>query len=217
LGIIEHLPGTIDQHWKGPSAIILFNAMLATSLPKNRARDMIRKVGMLSFTVLFASPLAALKQVVESKSAASIPLPFTIASLINCFLWSVVGKYEMNDVYILLPSVLDVMLATSLPKNRARDMIGKVGMLSFTVLFASPLAALKQVVESKSAASIPLPFTIASLINCFLWSVVGKYEMNDVYILLPSVLGLCCALVQLALKLIYSDRVQVKRSSGILL
>lgn len=135
LGIIEHLPGTIDQHWKGPSAIILFNAMLATSLPKNRARDMIRKVGMLSFTVLFASPLAALKQVVESKSAASIPLSFTIASLINCFLWSVVGKYEMNDVYILLPSVL----------------------------------------------------------------------------------GLCCALVQLALKLIYSDRVQVKRSSGILL
>jgi uncharacterized protein with PQ loop repeat len=217
LGIIEHLPGTIDQHWKGPSAIILFNAMLATSLPKNRARDMIRKVGMLSFTVLFASPLAALKQVVESKSAASIPLSFTIASLINCFLWSVVGKYEMNDVYILLPSVLDVMLATSLPKNRARDMIGKVGMLSFTVLFASPLAALKQVVESKSAASIPLSFTIASLINCFLWSVVGKYEMNDVYILLPSVLGLCCALVQLALKLIYSDRVQVKRSSGILL
>jgi uncharacterized protein with PQ loop repeat len=217
LGIIEHLLGTIDQHWKGPSAIILFNAMLATSLPKNRARDMIRKVGMLSFTVLFASPLAALKQVVESKSAASIPLPFTIASLINCFLWSVVGKYEMNDVYILLPSVLDVMLATSLPKNRARDMIGKVGMLSFTVLFASPLAALKQVVESKSAASIPLSFTIASLINCFLWSVVGKYEMNDVYILLPSVLGLCCALVQLALKLIYSDRVQVKRSSGILL
>lgn len=91
-------------------------------------------------------------------------------------------------------------------------------MLSFTVLlFASPLAALKQVIESKSAASIPLPFTIASVINCFLWAVVGLYEMNDVYIWLPSVLGLCCALVQLALKLIYGDKVHVKKSSSILL
>lgn len=130
----NNLPGTVDQHWKGTSAIILFN----------------------------------------------------------------------------------VLLATSLPKPRARDIIGKVGMLSFIILFASPLAALKQVVESKSAASIPLPFTIASVINCLLWSMVGIYDMKDIYIWLPSVLGLCCAVVQLFLKLIYGDRVHMKRKSSVL-
>lgn len=107
--------------------------------------------------------------------------------------------------------VFNVLLATCLPKNEAKDMIGKVGMLSFIVLFASPLAALQQVIQSKSAASIPLPFTIASTINCLLWSIVGIYGMNDVYIWLPSVLGLCCALVQLLLKLIYGDRVHMRR------
>ena len=113
--------------------------------------------------------------------------------------------------------LFNVLLATSLPKGRAKDMIGKEGMLSFIVLFASPLAALKQVIESKSAASIPLPFTIASIINCSLWAIAGIWEMDDVYIWLPSVLGLCCAVVQLLLKVIYGDRVHImKRTSGIL-
>ena len=106
----NNLPGTIEKHWKGTSAIVLFNLMLATYLPKNKAKEIIGKVGMLSFVVLFASPLAALKQVIEAKSAASIPLPFTVASVINCFLWSIVGL-EMHDVYIWLPSVMGLSCA----------------------------------------------------------------------------------------------------------
>ena len=111
---------------------------------------------------------------------------------------------------------LNVLLATTLPKNRAQDVVGKAGMLSFIVLFASPLAALKQVIESKSAASIPLPFTIAESVNCFLWTVAGIWEMQDIYIWLPSILGFCCALVQLLLKVMYGDRVHIRRTNSIL-
>mmetsp|Transcript_40611 Transcript_40611/g.86500 ORF Transcript_40611/g.86500 Transcript_40611/m.86500 type:complete len:95 (+) Transcript_40611:587-871(+) len=73
------------------------------------------------------------------------------------------------------------------------------------ILFASPLAALKNVIATKSAASIPLPFTIASTINCSLWSVAGLLHMKDFYIYFPSMVGLLCAVVQILLKGMYGD------------
>jgi len=39
---------------------------------------------LLRYIILFASPLAAVKNVIATTSADSIPLPFTIASTINC-------------------------------------------------------------------------------------------------------------------------------------
>ena len=73
----------------------------------------------------------------------------------------------------------------------------------YIILFASPLAAVSQVIATKSAESIPLPFTIASTINCSLWSIVGVLLMNDFNIYFPSIMGLLCALAQLFLKGIY--------------
>lgn len=75
----------------------------------------------------------------------------------------------------------------------------------YIILFASPLSAVKNVIATKSAASIPLPFTIASTINCSLWSVVGVLLMNDFNIYFPSIMGLLCALAQLFLKGLYGD------------
>ena len=71
------------------------------------------------------------------------------------------------------------------------------------ILFASPLAAVKNVIATKSAASIPLPFTIASTVNCSLWSIVGLLLLNDFNLYFPSVMGLLCALAQLFLKGVY--------------
>ncbi len=62
-------------------------------------------------------------------------------------------------------------------------------------------------IETKSAASIPLPFTIASTINCSLWSIVGLLKLNDFNIYFPCMLGLGCAMLQLLLKGIYDDAI----------
>lgn len=72
-------------------------------------------------------------------------------------------------------------------------------------MFGSPLAALRTVLQTKSAKSIPLPFTLATVLNCFLWSVFGVMELNDKNVFVPNLLGLGLGLWQVILKIIYGD------------
>merc|ERR1712157_221699 len=84
-----------------------------------------------------------------------------------------------------------------LATQKAANIIGNIAVGICITLFASPLSALKTVLETKSAVAIPLPFTIATLVNCFLWTTLGIFDMKDVNIYLPNVLGLICATLQL--------------------
>lgn len=86
-------------------------------------------------------------------------------------------------------------------------LIGKVGMCIGVLLFASPLTVLRVVIETKSARSIPLPFTIACTINCLLWTVFGMWQVDDANIYIPNALGLGFSLAQLGLKLYYDENV----------
>ena len=89
-------------------------------------------------------------------------------------------------------------------------MIGNLAVLFCVAMFASPLAALKTVLQTKSAKSIPLPFTLATVLNCFLWSVVGLFDMHDVNVYFPNLLGLGFGMAQVFLRLLYGDGNDVK-------
>ena len=91
------------------------------------------------------------------------------------------------------------------PVNEAASIIGNLAVFFCVAMFGSPLASLKTVVQTKSAKSIPLPFTIGTVVNCVLWSVAGVFKMNDSKIYFPNFLGLSFGMVQVALKLIYGD------------
>eukprot|EP00804_Cyclotella_cryptica_P025372 CCRYP_012459-RB/>CCRYP_012459-RB protein AED:0.40 eAED:0.40 QI:0/0/0.5/1/0/0/2/1176/227 len=173
---------------------------------------------MAPYTGILCSlaPLPTIRQIARDKTTGVMPLLPYSSMVSNSFVWVMYGTVEQHLKAITSIILLNAVLVFSLPKDRAKDFVGKEGMISFIVLFASPLTALKHVIVSKSAASIPLPFTIASVINCLLWSVVGIFQMRDFYIALPSVMGLCCAVAQLVLKAMYRDRVKVKGSSSIL-
>jgi uncharacterized protein with PQ loop repeat len=88
---------------------------------------------------------------------------------------------------------------------RAVDMVGYLTVVLTILTFASPLAAVKAVLESQSSEAIPWHFTLAAFINCCLWTVVGVWGMHDVFVYLPAVLGLLFSSVQIALKLKYAD------------
>jgi len=90
-------------------------------------------------------------------------------------------------------------------RTRAASLLGSAGVAICIALFASPLAALRTVFETRSAESIPLPFALAATANCFLWSVVGVLDMKDLNIWLPNILGLGCGLLQIALKLWFGN------------
>lgn len=89
--------------------------------------------------------------------------------------------------------------------KKSTEIIGYACVVLCLALFGSPLAAAKSVIKTKSAKSIALPFTLASCVNCFAWSVTGLFKMNDPNVWVTNALGLTFALLQVALKLIYGD------------
>ena len=93
--------------------------------------------------------------------------------------------------------------------NDCSEAVGSAAVLLCMALFASPLSTLKTVIETKSAASIPLPFTLASLLACFFWSVTGFLELHDMNVILPNFTGFLFGLAQLGLKLRFRDDVDL--------
>ena len=102
--------------------------------------------------------------------------------------------------------VLNLCLVASDKFDHATDIIGHEGVFFCVLMFGSPLASLRTVLASRSAASIPLPFTAASLVNCAAWSVMGLWQVRDFHIYFPNFLGILCAAAQLALKCVYGNR-----------
>jgi solute carrier family 50 protein (sugar transporter) len=106
------LPGTVRQHVQAVLAIVTATLLLALS-PLTNPAGLIGPVGVLLTIAMFASPLSALKTVLQTKSAASIPLPFTLASLTNCFLWSVAGVLKYQDANIYVPNLLGLTFSAA--------------------------------------------------------------------------------------------------------
>lgn len=109
------LPGTVRQHFQGCLAIIAISAawIFACYLTVRRkgmwmpyAAGFIGNTAVIFCLLMFASPLSALKTVLRTRSAKSIPLPFTLATILNCFLWSVAGLGEFKDFNIYFPNLL---------------------------------------------------------------------------------------------------------------
>jgi solute carrier family 50 (sugar transporter) len=101
--------------------------------------------------------------------------------------------------------VTAVTATTLLPVGDAANILGNMAVLFCIAMFGSPLSSLKTVIQTKSASSIPLPFTIATCLNCVFWSVVGIFQMKDAKVYIPNVLGLSFGLAQVALKLIFGN------------
>lgn len=121
--------------------------------------------------------------------------------------------FERHVYTVSFLAMLTSFFALALPSQVAKNVVGVEGVLLCVLLFASPLATLKQVIETKSAHLIPIPFTVACLINCILWVIVGWFELNDFMIYAPNLLGFACTLAQVGLKLVYGSEASKKNYS----
>ena len=100
--------------------------------------------------------------------------------------------------------IMSILLAS---RESAAQLIGTVGMVVCVSLFASPLSVIRVVLETKNSRCIPLPFTMAMTINCFLWTVFGLWQANDANIYIPNGLGLIFSLAQVGLKLYFEGNI----------
>ncbi|KAG7388634.1 hypothetical protein PHYPSEUDO_012125 [Phytophthora pseudosyringae] len=71
-------------------------------------------------------------------------------------------------------------------------------------LYASPLDTMKRVVQTKSAASLPISLCTVNLINGLLWVAFGITE-GDYYVLTPNAIGSVLSAAQVALYFTYCD------------
>ena len=119
---------------------------------------------------------------------------------------SILPGTVQQHIQMVVGMVLAAVMISTLPiLTDPAQMIGSVGCIIVVLLFASPLVVLRQVIQSKDARSIPLPFTVACTANCFLWTVYGFWGVRDFYIYFPNALGLMLSVAQLVLKMYYAD------------
>eukprot|EP00808_Paulinella_micropora_P007266 g52375.t1 len=104
--------------------------------------------------------------------------------------------------YLYLSGGLIVFcLATTfhLDKATAVQVLGLAGCGVVITMFGGPLEAIRTVIKERNAASLPLSFTLATIINCTLWAGYGAAVTGDIFVWGPNMLGLASGLVQLAL------------------
>lgn len=123
------------------------------------------------------------------------------------------GSVRQHINVAVCVTVATLGFATLAPVSDPAPLIGRTSVLFCVSMFGSPLTSLKTVLQTKSAKSIPLPFTVATVVNCFLWSVFGILEMDDFNIYFPNLLGLAFGIAQVSLKLWFGDGQGVKATT----
>lgn len=110
-----------------------------------------------------------------------------------------------KHLQVALAIIMATLLTAFSPLKSKSVIVGRAAVAICIALFASPLASLKTVIDTKSAASIALPLSVAMTMNGFLWTTFGALRLKDANVVIPSFLGLVSGVAQIALKLIYGD------------
>ncbi|KAI9923286.1 hypothetical protein PsorP6_001075 [Peronosclerospora sorghi] len=80
--------------------------------------------------------------------------------------------------------------------------VGVIAIVSSLVLYASPLAAIKIVLQTRSSASLPIVMILAGTLNNILWTVYG-FLVHDMFVIVPTSVNAALGLVQVALYGLY--------------
>ena len=85
------------------------------------------------------------------------------------------------------------------------DVVGTIASVMAIVMFASPLATLRVVIETQSADSLPAPMIIIGLICTTLWTLYG-IRLDNVFMYGPNGIAFVLGLIQVALLLRYPKK-----------
>lgn len=109
-------------------------------------------------------------------------------------------QVSMKGYYVGLGAVIAALCtAVLLLGMKAAHPIGLFGACSCVSMLASPLATIRQVVATKSTASLTFPRTLASFVFALSWFTYGLAVAMDPFIYVPNALGLLATAVQLSM------------------
>ncbi|KAM0920699.1 hypothetical protein ACQ4PT_007352 [Festuca glaucescens] len=127
---------------------------------------------------------------------------------IAIFLAYSVGAARRRVLLILAAEVSFVVAFAALVLNLAHThvlrsmVVGILCVIVGTGMYAAPLSIMKMVIQTKSVEYMPLFLSLASLASGTCWTAYALIEF-DLYITIPSALGVVFAVVQVILYAIY--------------
>ncbi|KAL3673117.1 hypothetical protein V7S43_002412 [Phytophthora oleae] len=117
-----------------------------------------------------------------------------------------VHKIWTRAVCVLAAGTLYLILGSCGATNQTRDQVASTfGFIAVGIniaLYASPLAGMKKVMETKDASSLPITISAVFLGNAALW-VVYALTVGDLFVMVPNLLGMILCAAQVALYVKY--------------
>jgi len=137
-----------------------------------------------------------------------VALPLTMFYVIQYIRYSRQKSTSLfRHLFILLFGIVTTAGSTVvLPFHLSSYVTGIESMLFSILRDSSSLASIPEIIRKKCADSIPLPVTIASLINCTLWVVYGIFDIDDAKVYVPNLIRLFSNLIQMFLVVKFGSR-----------
>lgn len=132
------------------------------------------------YTVIFCSITSDRKAAMKICAFACIPISF--ASLFGALAWMGVTGQSNHDTGVVL---------------------GYMGLAASFVFYSSPLATIRTVLRTKSAATIPIHMVSMATVSTTLWSVYSILQ-SDVFVFIPNAVCFCLSLSQVLLYMKYN-------------
>lgn len=98
-----------------------------------------------------------------------------------------------------------IFITVALTACNMLDIIGHLAMVMSVALMGSPLVEMKDVLLTRSSASMSLFTTLSTFCNALAWLLYGLIEARDSLIIIPNFIGIILAILQFILIVIYWD------------
>mmetsp|Transcript_22538 Transcript_22538/g.20466 ORF Transcript_22538/g.20466 Transcript_22538/m.20466 type:complete len:235 (-) Transcript_22538:110-814(-) len=185
------------------------------------------------FLTMLGGSFFTANEIYNNKSTGELsPLPFG-SLLTNCFIWTLYGllvydftiflpnliglfvsivclyiyqlfkDQSISLTYIYLTIAAISLIAVALYLTRNDFLLGLLGCLLAVLMFASPLATIKEVIANKSTESIPFSISVTGWLNSLSWSLFGIIVVNDPMVYVPNCLGFILSSIQLTMFIVY--------------
>ncbi|KAG1686720.1 hypothetical protein DVH05_005991 [Phytophthora capsici] len=120
-----------------------------------------------------------------------------------------IHKLWIRAACVLAAGTVYLILGSCGATNQTIDQVASTfGFIAVSIniaLYASPLAGMKKVIETKDASSLPITISAVFLGNAALW-VVYALTVGDVFVMVPNLLGMVLCAVQVALYIKYRPK-----------
>ncbi|KAK7311463.1 hypothetical protein RJT34_09618 [Clitoria ternatea] len=129
---------------------------------------------------------------------------FLELSYVLIYFWYAPPKGKVRVAMTAIPvmlvfCIIALLSAFAFHDNRHRKLlVGSFGLGVSVAMYASPLVAMKKVIQTKSVEFMPLPLSLCSFLACVLWLTYGLL-IRDIFVAGPSVVGVPLGVLQLVL------------------